>query len=142
MTQADMGSKVKVHYTCKLDDGALLIDSREQEPIEFTVGQDQVLPGIEEAVKGMQAGESKTIQIPPDKAFGPRREELLQEVPRDQLPDDINPQVGQRLTVNHADGQSTTVTVAGVSESSITLDANHPLADTNLSFELELLEVG
>jgi FKBP-type peptidyl-prolyl cis-trans isomerase 2 len=90
----------------------------------------------------MEAGESKTIQIPPDKAFGSRREELLQEVPRDQLPDDIDPQPGQRLTVSHADGQSTTVTVASVSDSTVTLDANHPLADTNLNFDLELLEVG
>lgn len=142
MAQADVGSKVKVHYACKLDNGSVLVNSREQEPIEFTVGQGEVLPGIEEAVKGMQTGESKMIQIPPDKAFGPRREELMQEMPRDQLPEDIDPQVGQRLTVSHADGQSTTVTVARVSESAVTLDANHPLADTNLNFELELLEVG
>ncbi len=141
MTQANMGSTVRLHYTCKLDDGAVLVNSREQEPIEFTVGQGEVLPGIDEAVQGMEAGQSKTIQVPPEKAFGPRRDELMQEVPRGQLPEGMEPQVGQRLTVSHPDGQSTNVTVAGVSDATVTLDANHPLADRNLNFELEVLEV-
>lgn len=141
MTQANTGSKVKVHYACTLDDGAVVANSREQEPIEFVLGQGKVLPGIEEAVQGMETGESKTVRVPPEKAFGPHRKELMEEVPREHLPDDIDPQVGQRLTVNHPDGQSTVVTIAEVSESAVTLDANHPLANTNLNFELELLEV-
>ncbi len=142
MTQANTGKRVKIHYTCKLDDGAVVASSREDEPIEFTLGQSQVLPGIEEAVSGMEAGESKTVRIPPEKAFGPHRKDLIVEVPRDRFPNHIEPQVGQRLTVDRADGESTTVTVAAVSESKVHLDQNHPLADADLTLELELLEVG
>lgn len=141
MTQAHSGTTVKIHYTCKLDDGAVVASSREHEPIEFTLGRGQILPGIEEAVDGMATGESKTVRIPPEKAFGPHREELMEDVPRAQFPEHIDPQVGQRLTVDRRDGRSMTVTVAEVSESVVKLDANHPLADTDLTLELELLEV-
>jgi len=141
MTQANSGAKVKVHYTCKLDDGAVVASSKTQDPIEFIVGQGQILPGIDEAVNGMAAGETKTVRVPPEKAFGPHRQELIEDVPREDFPDHIEPQVGQRLTVDRADGQSTTVTVAGVSESTVKLDANHPLANADLTFELELLAV-
>ena len=141
MTHANAGARVKVHYICKLDDGAVVASSREKDPIEFVLGQGQILPGIEEAVSGMESGESKTVRIPPEKAFGPHRDELIEEVPREHFPDHIEPEVGQRLTVDRTDGRSTTVTVAGVSESTVRLDANHPLASTELTFELELLEV-
>jgi len=141
MTRANTGSKVKVRYACKLDDGTVVAQSREEEPLEFTVGQGRILPGIQEAVQGMEAGESKTIRIPPDKAFGPHRKELMAEVGRDRFPGDLTPEVGQHLTVEQANGQSTTVTVADVSESTVTLDANHPLASTDLNFDLEVLEV-
>jgi len=141
MTQANAGTTVKIHYICKLDDGAVVASSRQQDPIEFILGRGQILPGIEEAVEGMETGESKTVRIPPDKAFGPRHEELIEDIPRDQFPDHIDPEVGQRLTVDRKDGQSMTVTVAGVSDSTVKLDANHPLAATDLTVELELLEV-
>ncbi len=141
MTQAHRGTKVKVHYTCKLDDGAVVASSRQQDPIEFIIGQGRVLPGIEEAIDGMESGESKTVRVPPEKAFGPHRDELMEEVPREHFPDDITPEVGQRLTVDRTDGKSMTVTVAGVSDSAVTLDANHPLSAADLTFELELLEV-
>ena len=141
MTQVHMGTKVKVHYICKLDDGAVVASSRKQDPIEFIVGQGRILPGIEDAVKGMETGESKTVRVPPEKAFGPHRDELMEDIPRDQFPDHIKPEVGQRLKVDRTDGKSMTVTVAGVSESAVTLDANHPLSNADLTFELELLEV-
>lgn len=141
MTQASAGTTVKIHYTCKLDDGAVVASSRQQEPIEFTLGQGQILPGIEEAVEGMETGESKTVRIPPEKAFGPHRQELIEDIPRDQFPEHIDPHVGQRLTVDRKDGHSMTVTVAGVSESAVKLDANHPLAATDLTLELELVAV-
>ncbi|MBN2132552.1 MAG: peptidylprolyl isomerase [Sedimentisphaerales bacterium] len=132
---------MKIHYTCKLDDGAVVASSREKEPIEFTLGRGQILPGLEEAVRGMETGESKTVRVPPEKAFGPHRKDLIEEVPRGDLPDHIEPQVGQRLTLDRSDGGCVTVTVADVSESTVTLDANHPLASTDLNFELDLLEV-
>lgn len=141
MTQAIIGKCVKIHYTCKLDDGAVVASSREKEPIEFTLGRGQILPGLEEAVRGMETGESKTVRVPPEKAFGPHRKDLIEEVPRGDLPDHIEPQVGQRLTLDRSDGGCVTVTVADVSESTVTLDANHPLASTDLNFELDLLEV-
>jgi len=141
MIRAKIGKRVKIHYTCKLDDGAVVGTSREKEPIEFTIGQSQVLPGLEEAVHGMETGESRTVRIPPDKAFGPHREELITDIPRDRFPDHITPQVGQRLTVDRPDGESMPVTVVAVSESKVYLDKNHPLAKENLTLELELLEV-
>jgi len=141
MTQAHVGTTVKIHYTCKLDDGAVVASSREQDPIEFTLGRGQILPGIEEAIDGMATGESKTVRIPPEKAFGSHRKELVEDIPRDQFPKNVDPQVGQRLTVDRRDGRSVTVTVTDVSESAVQLDANHPLADMDLTLELELLEV-
>jgi peptidylprolyl isomerase len=141
MTQATLGTKVKVHYTCKLNDGAVVASSRKQQPIEFVLGRGQILPGIEEAVSGMEAGQSKTVRVPPEKAFGPHRDELIEEIPRENFPQHIEPQVGQRLTVDRANGRSTTVTVAEVSERTVKLDVNHPLSNTDLTFELELLEV-
>jgi peptidylprolyl isomerase len=141
MTQAETGKRVKIHYTCKLDDGAIVASSRDKDPVEFILGRNQVLPGVEEAVNGMAAGESKTVCVPPQKAYGPHHEELVEDIPLDHFPDHITPEVGQRLTVDRPNGQSMTVTVKAVSDSKVYLDKNHPLADKDLTFELELLEV-
>jgi len=141
MTRAKIGKRVKIHYTCKLDDGAVVASSKEKEPIEFTIGRNEVLPWMEEAVHGMETGESRTVRIPPHRAFGPHREELIADIPRDRFPDHITPEVGQRLTVDRADGESMVVTVVAVSESKVYLDTNHPLAKEDVTLELELLEV-
>ncbi len=141
MAHARTGNKVRLHFTGKLDDGTVFATSTDSEPIEFTLGQNQVLPGLEEAVEGMATGESKTVKIPSDQAYGPRRDDLTQEIPKEHLPADLRPQVGQRLQIDRRDGDSVIVSIAAVSDAAITVDANHPLAGKDLTFDLEMIEV-
>ncbi len=141
MAQAQSGDTVKVHYTGKLDDGRVFDTSRDTEPLEFTIGRNQVIPGFEEAVIGMSVGETKTARIAAGNAYGTRHEEWVVDVGRDELPDGADPVVGQHLQVEQEDGQRTIVRVSATSEDSVTLDANHPLAGEDLTFEIELLQV-
>ncbi|MFC1938262.1 peptidylprolyl isomerase [Chloroflexota bacterium] len=139
--QAETGDTVKVHYTGTLDDGTVFDTSLEQEPMEFTLGQGQLIPGFEEAVMGMQVGESKTLTIPAEQAYGSYDDELIFIIEREQLPEDLEPAVGQRLYAGRPDGQNVIVTVIEVAETSITVDANHRLAGKDLTFEIELIEI-
>lgn len=143
MTVAESGNTVKVHYTGKLkEDGSVFDSSLERnEPLEFTIGQGNMIPGFESAVSGMKVGDTKVADIPVDSAYGSRRDDMVLEVPKNDVPDNIDPEVGQRLAVQQKDGQSIPVTITNVSEESITLDANHPLAGKDLVFEIELLDV-
>ena len=141
MGQAKNGDKVKVHYTGKFESGEVFDTSREREPFEFTLGQGQVIPGFEKEIEGMEIGQTKTITIPPDDAYGQRREDLQVNVNRTEFPEDIKPEVGQQLQMKKPDGNIINVTVADVQEEVVTLDANHPLAGKTLTFEIELLEV-
>lgn len=141
MTQAKQGDTVRVHYTGKLEDGTVFDSSRSRQPLRFTIGQGQVIAGFEQAVSGMNVGESKTETIPVEKAYGPRREDMIVTVNRSQLPDDVHPNVGQRLEITQADDQVILVTVTGSTDSTLTLDANHPLAGKALTFELELVGI-
>lgn len=109
--------------------------------MEFTIGRGQLIPGFEQAVIGMSPGESKTVNIPADEAYGQHNAEMLTEVDRSQFPADLNPEVGQQLQLNRSDGQTVVVTVASVSESTVTLDANHPLAGKDLIFDIQLVEI-
>lgn len=141
MSKAKNGDKVKVHYTGKFKDGEVFDSSLEREPLEFTIGKGQVIPGFEQAVQGMSPGDTKTTDIPPEKAYGPRHEEMITAVERNKFPADMDPQVGQRLQIRQADGKTIRVTVTNVSESKVTLDANHPLAGKNLTFDIKLVEI-
>lgn len=141
MAQAKHGDTVKVHYTGKLEDGTVFDTSIDRDPLQFTIGEGQVIPGFEQAVLGMNPGESKTIRIPTDEAYGTRREEMVMVVDRNQLPADLNPEVGQQLQRSQPDGQTIVVTVTEVSKSSVTVDANHPLAGKDLTFDIQLVEV-
>ena len=140
MTEANEKSKVKVHYKGTLGDGTVFDQSQEDEPLEFTIGEGKIIPGLEKAVGEMDVGESKTVEIPSDEAYGPRREELVGKVPRERLPDEINPEVGQMLRVGQEEGQTMVVQVVEVTEDEVALDGNHPLAGHDLTFEVELLE--
>ncbi len=135
------GNTVKVHYTGTLGDGTVFDTSVEREPLEFTLGEGKVIPGFEEAVKGMKVGQPKTVTIPVDDAYGPRRDDLILVIERTQLPENLNPEVGQRLQMQQANGQRSVVIVTDVSEKTITVDTNHPLAGEDLTFELKLVEV-
>jgi peptidylprolyl isomerase len=135
------GKTVKVHYTGTLGDGTVFDTSVEREPLEFTMGEGRVIPGFEEAVKGMKVGQSKTVTIPADKAYGPHSDDLILVIERTQLPENLNPGVGQRLQMQQENGRLSVVIVTDVSPKTITLDANHPLAGKDLTFELKLVEV-
>lgn len=141
MAKAKIGDKVKVHYTGKLEDGTVFDSSVEGEPLEFTIGSGEIIPGFEDEIIGMEEGEKKTFTIPSDKAYGPHREELMLKVARDEFPPDIEPFEGQNLQLRQPDGQVFYVVVIEVDEKTVTLDANHPLAGKDLTFDVELVEI-
>jgi peptidylprolyl isomerase len=139
MSKVSDGSKVKVHYTGKLNDGTVFDSSQDREPLEFTVGEGKVIPGFEDAVRGMEQGESKNVTIGSDQAYGERRQDMILEVPRDKFPEDIPPNVGQQLMLRHPEGQEFPAFIVEVKDDVITLDANHPLAGEDLNFEIQLV---
>lgn len=149
MAQAKSGDTVKVHYTGRLEDGTVFDSSEcadddcgcETGPLEFKLGEGQVIPGFERAVEGMSIGETKTVNIPVADAYGDRQDELVAQVPRSDLPPGMNPEVGQQLEVTQEDGSSFPVLVIDVADDSITLDANHPLAGKDLTFDLKLVAI-
>ena len=139
--EAKHGDTVEVHYTGTLEDGTVFDSSLEREPLEFTLGEGKMIPGFEEAVRGMQVGQSKTVTITADKAYGPHRDDRILLIKREQLPEDLNPEVGQRLQMRQTEGPTIPVIVTEVFETAIVVDANHPLAGKDLTFEIELLEI-
>lgn len=141
MSQAKSGDTVKIHYTGTLDDGTQFDSSAGREPLEFTVGSGQVIPGFDKAVEGMAVGDEKDVNIEPDDAYGPRQEEMMQEVPKSALPAELEPTEGMNLQAQGQDGQVINVTIASVSDDSITVDANHPLAGKALNFNIQLVEI-
>ena len=141
MVQAKAGDTVKIHYTGKLDDGTVFDSSVNREPLEFTLSGGQVIPGFDQAVVGMTPGETKTQKIPMDQAYGPYREEMVVEIAREQMPPDLQPEVGQQLQIQQPNGETVPVMVTVVTDSTVTLDANHPLAGEDLTFDIQLVEV-
>jgi len=142
MAQAKQGDSVKVHYTGKLDDGTVFDSSAGREPLEFTVGGGQVIPGFDQAVDGMAIGDKKTVRIEAEQAYGPHNPQMTLQVPRGDLPDDLVPEPGMQLQATQEGGHSLVVTITEVTDEQVTLDANHPLAGKALTFDLELVAVG
>ena len=142
MAAAQQGDTVRIHYTGTLEDGTVFDSSEGRDPLEFTLGSGQVIPGFDEGVTGMSVGEKKSINIPPEKAYGERNEEMILQVPADQVPPDLNPEVGQKLQMSGPQGQTVVVEVMEVTDETITLDANPPLAGKALNFEIELVSIG
>ena len=141
MTQAKNGDKVKVHYTGKLDNGTLFDSSLDREPLEFTIGEGQLIADFEQAVIDMNPGESKTIKIPSDNAYGPHRDDMLIVVDRSQFPEGLEPKIDQQLQIRNQNGEPTVATVVDISGANVTLDTNHPLAGKDLTFEIQLIEI-
>lgn len=141
MSKVKDGDTVKVHYTGTLENGEVFDTSENREPLEFTLGQGQLIPGFEKAVTGLAVGDSTTVDIPSKEAYGEVREDLIISVPKAQLPDDVEPQVGMQLQVNQPDGQPVPVRVTEIGDENLTLDANHPLAGQDLSFKIEVVDV-
>lgn len=141
MAQAKDGDSVHVHYTGRLDDGTVFDSSRDREPLNFTVGSGEVIPGFDALVRGMEVGETRTTTIPAADAYGPELEELFIPVPRSQLPPGLEPTVGQPLRMSSPDGQSFRVVIERVDDDVVILNANHPLAGKDLTFEVELVAI-
>lgn len=141
MAEAKPGDSVKLHYTGTLQDGTVFDSSQGREPLEFTLGSNQVIPGFERAVEGMSPGEAKTVNIPASEAYGPRRDDMILQVSPEEFPEHINPQVGDRLQIRQPDGSTFNVTVSDIGENAVTLDGNHPLAGQDLTFEIELVAI-
>ena len=139
--KAKKGSKVKVHYTGTFEDGTTFDSSAGKEPLEFELGSGMMIKGFDSAVNGMQAGDSKKINLPPAQAYGEYNDNLLHNVPTDQVPADLNAEVGSRLAITQEDGSQVPVVVVEVNESGIVLDANHELAGKALNFEIELVSI-
>ncbi|HLV26252.1 MAG TPA: peptidylprolyl isomerase [Gemmatimonadales bacterium] len=140
MSQAKTGDTVRVHYQGSLSDGTVFDSSRGRDPLEVTLGSSQLIPGFENALLGMQTGEERRVTIPADEAYGQRREELILEVPRDKFPPTIEPEIGKQLRMTQ-EGHDFVVVVQDIRDDLVMLDANHPLAGKELTFELELVEV-
>ncbi len=141
MEPAKIGNTVRIHYTCMLDDGVVIDSSRERDPLEFTIGSGQVISGCEKAVVGMNVGDIKTIRIPASEAYGDYREDLVINLDKSQFPEDIEPVEGLHLHLRSPDGHILNAVITRVDDNSVTLDANHPLAGKDLTFEIELIEI-
>jgi peptidylprolyl isomerase len=141
MDQVRDGDTVKIHYTGRLDDGTEFDTSRDDEPLEFTVGKQEVIPGMDRAVIGMAPGDSKTITIAAGEAYGSYHDEMVLVVERTEFPEEMEIEVDQQLSVMIEEDRSVIVTVTEVNDSTVTLDANHPLAGEDLTFDIELVEI-
>lgn len=141
MSQVKENDKVKVHYTGKLGSGEVFDSSLERDPLEFQVGKGQLIPGFENGILDMAVNEKKTITIPSGEAYGEIREELIQEVPNDKLPPEIEPKVGMGLVSTTPDGNELQLVVKEVKDNSIVVDGNHPLAGQDLTFEVEVVSI-
>lgn len=141
MSKAKANDTVKVHYTGTLLSGEVFDSSLERDPLQFTVGAGQMIKGFDDAVNGMGLNEKTKVTIPCAEAYGERNDQMIQQVPRTELPEDMKPEVGQTLVATGQDGQQQHVLITEVSEETISIDANHPLAGQDLVFEIELIEI-
>ncbi len=141
MAQVKKGDTVKVHYHGTLNDGSVFDSSNGREPLEFEVGSGMVIEGFDTGVTGMEVGEKKTVNIPAEQAYGPTQEDMIMEFPKAQFPADMVPEVGMQLSMSNGQGQQFPVTIIEVKEDAVVLDANHPLAGKDLTFDLELVDV-
>ncbi len=142
MTEAKNGDKVTVHYTGKLADGSIFDSTIGEEPLVFTIGEDELIDGFEEGIMGMSIGEKKTLTITPEKAYGQRDEELLIEISLSEMPEDLELKVGDELEITGEDDEPLIVVVSELSNDTVVLDGNPELAGETLTFELELVSIG
>lgn len=141
MAEVKSGDTVRIHYTGTLADGTVFDSSEGREPLEFTVGSGQIIPGLDKALPGMAVGEKKTVVAVADEAYGQPDPNARQSIPRSQVPDDIPLELGMMLELRTPQGETMPVTVAEITDETVTLDANHRLAGHDLTFEIELVEI-
>lgn len=141
MSQVKQNDTVKVHYTGKLANGEVFDSSLDRDPMEFQVGKGQLIPGFENGIIDMKVNEKKTLVIPVEEAYGEPRKELIQEVPKDKLPEEIKPEVGMGLVSTTPDGNEIQLVVKEVKDDAIVVDGNHPLAGQELTFDIEVVDI-
>ncbi|MDN3620356.1 peptidylprolyl isomerase [Polaribacter undariae] len=141
MSQVKANNTVKVHYTGKLSDGQVFDTSEGKEPIEFVLGQGQLIPGFEQGLIDMKVNEKKTITIAKEEAYGEVNDQLIQEIDRANLPQDMEPKVGMGLVSKSPEGQEMNLMIVEVKDKSVVIDGNHPLAGRDLVFDLEVVEI-
>jgi len=141
MEKVKEGDTIVIEYKGKLEDGTVFDSTEGKNPLEFTVGEGEVIPGLEKGVIGMSAGESKTIVIPPEEGYGPHLKERVCKLDKKRIPDNFHPEVGQQLQMYRADGLPVMGTVVAISDTSFTMDYNHPLAGKILIFETTIVEI-
>ncbi len=135
------GNRVQVHYTGKLESGEVFDSSHGQEPLNLKIGEGKIIPGFEQALIGMQTGEKKSFDLPPEEAFGERKDELVHVIERKQVPPDLKLEVGMQLALEGQGQEPIPAQVVDLSESTVTLDTNHPLAGKALTFEVDVVNV-
>ncbi|EOZ95812.1 FKBP-type peptidyl-prolyl cis-trans isomerase SlyD [Indibacter alkaliphilus LW1] len=141
MSVASKGNSVKVHYTGRLNDGTVFDSSENREPLQFTLGDGNMIKGFDAAVQGMEVGQEKSVTIPSNEAYGEKRDDMMLDIPLTQVPPHIKPEVGMELSLQNQQGQPVPVRVVGVDEEKVILDANHPLAGQDLIFDITLVEI-
>lgn len=141
MKKVQEGDEIRVHYTGKLEDGTVFDTSKEREPLQFKVGSGMMIKGFDEAVRGMEVGESKTAKLSSEEAYGERNDQMIVTLTKDKFPENIKPEVGQQLSMQSQEGQPIPVVVTNIENDEVTLDANHPLAGKDLVFEIEVVDV-
>ncbi len=139
MSAAKNGDTVQIHYTGTLDDGKQFDSSEGREPLEFVLGSGGVIQGFDDAVTGMKVGDKKTVRIDPEQAYGPRQDDMQQEVPKDMLPEEMPLEIGMPLQAQSPEGQTINMSVVEIRDETIIVDANHPLAGQALTFAIELV---
>jgi len=141
MSQAQVGDTVRVHYQATSKDGLIFDSTTQLTPLQFTIGNEEIIPAFEKALVGMMVGDKKEIALTAEEAFGPYLQELVTTIPRAQLPPDISFEIGQHLQVQQPDGSAVIVKVVNTTDDFVTFDANHPLAGKDLTFQIELIEI-
>ncbi|MFN4185998.1 MAG: peptidylprolyl isomerase [Hyphomonas sp.] len=141
MTQVKNGDTVHIHYTGTLKDGTTFDSSQGRDPLTFEVGTGQIIPGLDAAIPGMAVGEKKTVKVPCDEAYGPINPDMRQDIPRSDIPAKIPVEIGTRLQMQTKTGQPVPVVVVAADDKTVTLDANHPLAGQDLTFDIEVVAI-
>ena len=141
MANAKIGDTVQIHFTGKLEHETVIDSSVDSDPLQFTIGEGIVIPGLEQGVLGMKVGDKKTITVPPEDAFGQEREELVVELKKSEFPEGIKFAIGLQLQIKGSDGQLFKVKIVDLTEDTVTVDGNHPLAGNTLVFDVEMVEV-
>ncbi len=142
MAEIKKGDTVRIHYTGTLSDGSVFDSSKDRDPLEFTYGEGQIIPGLELGMEGMSVGDTRVVEVPAEQAYGPVLPEARRAVPREDLPEEVPMELGTQVHAHNEEGQVMTLTIFEVTETHVVLDANHPLAGKDLSFDVELISIG